>query len=131
MTLFRIRSFGAWCLYASLAGFGLQAAEHHGFVRFSGLPVPGATVTASRDEQRVVAITDSRGFYTFPDLADGLWKIQVEMLCFAPAEREVAIAPNAPLGDWELKLLPLEQMNAVAPVKAQPAAPAPALSTNV
>jgi hypothetical protein len=48
------------------------------------------------------------------------------MLCFAPAEREVAIAPNAPAGDWELKLLPIDQMNAVAAPKPQPGTAAPA-----
>src|ERR1041385_5929366 len=111
MALIRFSRLVPWCVLVWLTAFGLKASEHHGQVRFAGLPLPGATVTASLGEQRVVAITDPRGIYTFPDLADGIWKIQVEMLCFAPAEREVAISSSAPAGDWELKLLPLDQMN--------------------
>jgi len=126
MVLKRISRLVSWCVLGSLVVCGVPAAEHHGQVRFAGLPLPGATVRASLGEQRVVAITDVQGVYTFPDLTDGVWKIQVEMLCFAPAEREVAIAANAPAGDWELKLLPLEQMNAVAAPKPEPGSPAPA-----
>jgi len=72
------------------------ATEHHGTVLFGGMPVPGATVTATRDVKRLVAITDDRGAYSFPDLADGIWTIQVEMLCFETITREVAIQADAP-----------------------------------
>ncbi len=41
------------------------------------------------------------------------------MLCFEPASKEIAITPDAPSPEWELKLLPLDQMKATA------AAPAP------
>jgi uncharacterized GH25 family protein len=57
--------------------FGLAAAGHHGEVKFGGLPVPGATVTATKGDQRFVAVTDQQGAYSFPDLADGVWTIQV------------------------------------------------------
>jgi hypothetical protein len=33
-------------------------AEHHGFVRFAGLPVPGAAVTATQGDKRLFIITD-------------------------------------------------------------------------
>jgi hypothetical protein len=107
------------------------AAEHHGLVKFGGLPVPGATVTATQAE-RFTAITDQQGAYSFPDLPDGVWRVRVEMLCFAPLEREVAVSAQAPAGEWELKLLPVDQMGAVAPPPAAtaaqaPAAPAPAV----
>lgn len=73
----------------------LEAAEHHGVVRFGGFPVPGATVTATQSGKRFTAVTSQQGFYSFADLPDGRWSIQVEMLCFAPLKRDVAVAPGA------------------------------------
>jgi trimeric autotransporter adhesin len=115
---------------ACLAVFGLAAAEHHGQVTFGGLPVPGATVIATQGDKRLSAVTNQQGDYSFPDLADGNWKIRVEMLCFEPIEREVAVAPNAPAGLWELKMLPMAQIAAQAPPPA-PAAPAGPASPTV
>ena len=75
-----------------LAVLGLQAAEHHGHVKFGGLPVPGATVTATQGDKKFVAVTDQQGDYSFPDLPDGTWTIQVEMLCFSTVKQDVAKA---------------------------------------
>ena len=97
---------------AWLAVFGLAAAEHHGQVTFNGLPVPGATVTAIGGDRRFVAVTDQQGAYSFPDLTDGVWTIQVEMLCFTTIKQEVAVAPDAPSPVWELRVLPLEEIHA-------------------
>ena len=123
----------------------LAAAEHHGLVKFGGLPVPGATVTATQADKRFTAITDQQGAYSFADLPDGVWTVRVEMLCFAPLEKEVAVTAQAPAPEWELKLLPLDQMGAVAPPPSpptaataaqalaappQPATPAPASGKN-
>ena len=103
------------------------AAEHHGLVKFGGLPVPGATVTATKGDQKMVAVTDSSGVYSFPDLADGVWNLQVEMLTFAPAKMEVAVAANAPSPEWELKLLSFDEIKASAPPPATiPTTPPPA-----
>ncbi len=110
------------CLAPALA----PASEHHGIVRFAGLPVPGATVTATQGDKKLVAVTDPRGVYAFADLPDGLWNLQVEMLCFTPLKNEVAIAPNAPSPEWELKLLPFDEIKASAPPPAPSAAPPPA-----
>jgi hypothetical protein len=106
----------------------LPASEHHGVVKFGGLAVPGVTVTATQGDKKLVAITDPRGVYTFADLADGVWNLQVEMLCFATLKNEVAIAPNAPSPEWELKLLPLDEIKAAAPPPA-PTAGAPPATT--
>src|SRR5690349_557607 len=81
----------------------LSAAEHHGLVKFGGLPVPGATVTLSQGDQQRTAVTDLQGAYAFANVAEGTWKLRVEMLCFEPVEREIAIVPNAPSPEWELK----------------------------
>ncbi len=92
----------------------LAASEHHGQVTFGTLPVPGATVTVTQGDKKFVAITDPKGAYSFPDLADGAWKIQVEMLCFSTINADVIIAPGAPDAIWELKLLPFAEIQAAA-----------------
>ena len=97
----------------------LAAAEHHGQVKFGGLPVPGATVTATQGDKKFVAVSDLQGAYSFPDLADGVWTMQIEMLCFSPIKQEVAIGLSP---EWNLKLLPLDEIKAAA----GPATPAPA-----
>lgn len=114
-----------------LSVVGVAAAEHHGRVLFGGLPVPGATVTAEHGGKKIAAVTDEQGAYSFPDLADGPWTIEVEMLCFAPIRQDVTVAPSAPAAQWELKLLPLGQINAEtkAPSPASPPPPAPAPQT--
>jgi hypothetical protein len=65
-----------------LAALPLLASESAGVVKFGGLPLPGATVTASQGGKKIVAVTDADGKYSFADLADGVWTIEVEMLCF-------------------------------------------------
>src|SRR5215510_6980712 len=60
----------------------LVGADHRGQVTFGGVPVPGATVTATQGNQTFVAITDPQGAYLFPGLPDGNWAIQVEMAGF-------------------------------------------------
>ncbi len=106
---------------AALAVANLIASEQHGEVTFGGLPVPGAIVTAARGEKKFAAVTDQEGKYLFPDLSDGLWTIQVEMLGFTPVKAEITVAQGAPAAMWELKMLPLDQMHA----ETQLAAPRP------
>ncbi len=117
------------CLLACFALCGMaSASEYHGLVKFAGLPLPGATVTASQGDKKLTAITDQQGFYSFPDLADGKWTIQIEMLCFATVKQDVTVAANAPMAESELKLLPLDQIHAqVIVATAAPAPPPPAL----
>ena len=111
-----------------LAVLGLTAAEHHGQVKFGGLPLPGATVSTTQGDKKFLAITDQQGAYSFPSLPDGTWTIQVEMLCFLPMKQEVAVAPDVPGSEWNMKLLPLDEIKAAAaptapPVTEQPVAP--------
>jgi hypothetical protein len=86
------------------------AAEHTGHVTFNGLGVPGATVTASRSDERVVTATDERGVYQL-DLPEGAWTISVEMSGFAPVSREVTVAEGASPGTWELTLLSFAEIS--------------------
>ncbi len=94
-------------------------------VKFAGLPVPGATITATLGDKKMVAVSDPQGQYSFADLADGVWNLQVEMQCFSTLKMEVAVAPNSPSPEWELKLLPFDEIKASAPAPA----PAPAVQT--
>jgi trimeric autotransporter adhesin len=103
---------------------GLMAAEHRGEVKFGGMPLPGATITVTNGDKRLTAVTDQMGAYSFANLADGIWKIRVEMLCFEPIEKEVAVGPSAPAPAWELKLLPFEAIKASAPPPPPPSTPA-------
>jgi len=101
--------------------------QHVGQVTFGGVPVPGATVTAMQGDKSFVAITDLRGVYSYPDLPDGSWMVQVEMPGFATLQGDASTT------SWELKMLPMEEIHAEvvhaaapAPTPAAAAAPAPA-----
>lgn len=89
-----------------LLGLSLMAAEHRGIVRSQGLPIPGATVTATQNGRRVVTTTDETGAYHFRDLSEGVWKIEVEMVGFLPAEREFTVVDAAPPLEFDLQLRP-------------------------
>ena len=114
------------CVLVSLCASRMAtASEYHGQVTFGGLPVPGATVTATQGEKKVSIVTDQGGLYDFPDLADGPWKIKIEMQCFRTIEADltiipvlnkieadVTVAPQTAPGKWELTLLPVDQLMA-------------------
>jgi hypothetical protein len=119
----RIHNYFRCCACAFLAVAGLTGAEHHGQVKFGGLPVPGATVTATRGDKKFTAVSDPRGAYSFPDVADGTWSMRVEMLCFSPIEQEVTVATDSPGTEWNLKLPPLDEIKAAAGPAVSPAAP--------
>ena len=111
------------CLCASISAW---SSEYHGQVFFGGVPVPGATVTVQKGDEQFSTVTDRQGLYEFADLADGQWKIEIEMSGFSKLDGKVTVTPDAPQGNWELKLLGLEQMLAQAqegkPLKARSAA---------
>jgi hypothetical protein len=115
------------------AVFPLLGSEHHGTVKFGGLPLPGAAVVAKQGEKSLNAITNGDGVYSFPDLPDGSWSIEVQMPLFAPMKQDVVVGPGAAAPDWDLKLLPADQIAAMvtpAPARLQvsetPAAAQPA-----
>src|SRR5580658_5716611 len=97
-------------LAACLAVTALMAAEHHGVVKSSGLPVPGATVTATSGDKKLVTTTDENGFYSFPELADGVWTITVEMLGFVKFSEDVGIQLDAPSPERNLKPMTSAQL---------------------
>ena len=111
----------------ALIALPLAAVEDHGSVKFGGMPVPGATITATQGDKKIITVSDAQGNYAFPDLAPGVWTVQVDMLCFETMKRELTIAPGVASENWELKLLPMDQIHAaatqVAPPVAAPATP--------
>src|ERR1017187_2996804 len=124
----RMVNYFRYPLLAAVAVFVLAAAEHRGVVKFGVVPVPGVTVTATQGDKKLVAVTGPDGAYAFPELADGVWNIQVEMLCFAPLKREIGISPGAPAAEWALQMLPMDQikLETPAPVAPPTASTAPA-----
>lgn len=111
----------------------MLASEHHGLVTLGGLPVPGAIVTATQGEKKVTAVTDGMGSYSFPDLADGTWSVQVEMSGFSTLKQDVTVGPAAPgqtAGtSWELKIKTLAEMQAAVQAPLLEARPAPPSAT--
>jgi trimeric autotransporter adhesin len=102
------------CFTLWLNALPLWAAEVHGQIKFGGLPVPGATVTASQGDRNFTAVADQMGNYSLPDLADGAWAFKIEMLGFAPVNQSVTVAAGAPASDFDLKMLSLDEIKAIA-----------------
>src|ERR1039457_2774960 len=123
MALNRIHTHLGRLLAVWITAAGLMAAEHHGMVKSGGLFIPGATVTATKGDKKLFTTTDENGRYSFADLADGTWLIEVEMLGFGKLSNEVGVAFDAPAAEWNLKFL---SMSAIPAAAAAPATPAPA-----
>jgi outer membrane receptor protein involved in Fe transport len=105
--------------------FGIAAAsEYYGQVIFGRVAVPGATVTATQGDMRLVTSTDEQGIFRLTDIADGPWSIRIEMRGFADLTREVTIGPDAQPAMWELSLLPFEEI-----AKSLPPPPSPRPAT--
>src|SRR5487761_200893 len=98
----------AWLTATSMA----MGSEYHGQVTFGGLPLPGATVTATQGAKKITSVTDQRGFFSFPGLTSGAWTMEVQMTGFSTIQQEVVVSSNTPPAHWELKLLPLAQIKA-------------------
>lgn len=114
-----------------LAVFGSRvfgAGDQHGVVTFNGLPVPGATITATQQGKTVVVSTDSEGRYRITGLDDGSYTVRVEMLGFSPLNAESVAGVDVPPASWELALLPFEEIRKIAtvsrPVVAEELSPA-------
>ena len=113
------------CLLMSVSA---RASSYFGAITFGGLPVPGVTISATQASKTVSVISDEGGVFHFDDLSDGQWKIEVSMPCFQTIDADVTIAPNMAAAKYELRLLPTDQLQALAKAPPpQPAGPKPAL----
>src|SRR6202453_386145 len=114
------------CTLAALTFPSLAAASaYHGQVTFGGFPLPGATVTVTQGTKKLTTVTDQGGLYSFADLADGVWQIEIDMQCFSTIHNEITVSTNTAAAKWELTLLPLDQITKLANL---PPAPLPALN---
>jgi hypothetical protein len=105
------------------------ASEYHGQVTYGGLPVPGATVTATQGAKKFSTTSDQGGVYNFDDLLDGQWKLQIDMQCFLTIKAEVTVTPNMDPGKWELTPLPMDQLMAQTKLTQAPPTIQPTLVT--
>ncbi len=102
------------------------ASAYRGRITAGGVPLPGATILATRSGKTVSVASDGTGTYLFPDLEDGAWHVRVEMLGFASKEEDVIVAAAQPAAQWELTMLSLDQVLALAQTQViVPAAQAP------
>ena len=90
------------------------ATEYYGQVTFGGVPVPGASVIATQGSKTVTVVSDERGLFRFPDLADGAWKLEIKLQFFETIHADVTVAPDAAPGSFQLKALPLDDLKALA-----------------
>jgi hypothetical protein len=125
----RIRNSLGRLVAAWMAVSGLMASEYHGAVKAGGLALPGATVTAIQGDKKIVTTTDQQGAFSFSDLADGTWTIEVEMLGFEKIARQVGVASDAPSPDFALKFLSEEALAAGQGVRKAASAEAEAVGT--
>lgn len=99
-----------WLAFSALA----CASPYRGMVTFGDLPLPGATVTATQGSNTFSAVSDQDGAFAFDDLADGKWALTIQMQCFEPVHADITVAPKMPAATWEMKLLPMDQLEASA-----------------
>jgi carboxypeptidase family protein len=69
----------------------LLASDYFGQLTFNGLPVPGATVTATQADRKASATTNADGIYQLAALADGLWTLTIELFGFDTIRREITV----------------------------------------
>src|SRR5262245_57972451 len=103
----RVRTRIGWAIVLAVAASAaVAAAEHRGQVRFSDVPVHGATVQATQADKTFRVLTDPEGRYVLSDLTDGTWTIQVEMPGFETIRKDVKIPEDTAAVDWALKMRP-------------------------
>lgn len=76
-----------------------------GFVKSANQQIPGATVTATHGDTRLITVTDQNGHYVFSSLTEGVWTLEVRMFGFEPAKKELNYSAAAKPVDFNLQLL--------------------------
>jgi len=111
------------CFYVVLATQTLWATEYHGRVRYDGVPIPGAEVTLVQGSTELLTVTDSQGIFEFPKIAEGSWKISIELRGFTPVHQAVTIGATNEQSEWTLQMLGLKDLLSMA--QTEPAAASP------
>lgn len=79
-----------------------SAFSQSGIVKSGGLPIPGATVTATQGDHKTVTTTDENGRYSFDGLAPGSYALEVRMFGFRVERREAQVPGQL---DWTLQIM--------------------------
>ena len=88
------------------AGQAQGADGASGEVRWSGEPIPGVTVIAIQNDQRLDTTTDDAGRYVFHKLGPGVWTFEAQMFGFAPQRKDLRIASQSSALNFDLELGP-------------------------
>jgi len=101
-----VRAIGVLILAAvALPAQQPPAVQVTGTVRSAGLAIPGATVTATQGAQKLSTTTNDDGRYELK-LPRGTWSVQVEMMAFSSARRDVTVGDAPVNADYALELRP-------------------------
>src|SRR5437879_161453 len=84
----------------------LFAAQQSGTVHSGEVAIPGATITATQGEKKLVTTTDDSGRYVFSNLLAGAWTLQVDMFGFTTVRREITADDKPGTMDWALEMKP-------------------------
>lgn len=68
-----------------------SGADFSGFVRSNQLPIPGATVTLTQGEQKLVVYSRADGGFTARGLAEGEWRVDVSAFGFNALTQSVQL----------------------------------------
>ena len=68
-----------------------RASDLQGRVLFSGLPVPGATVTATQGDRTVATVSTEDGVFRLAGVSEGAWSVRVEMRGFVTETRGLTL----------------------------------------
>jgi hypothetical protein len=109
-----------------LGAAGVLAADLSGRVVFGDQPIPGATITASKNDTQVSTTSDENGAFSLTGLEDGTWTIAIAMPAFDALSREVTLPSNAAPDTWALTMQSLADL-----VRAQPRVEMMPLTTSV
>ena len=90
-------------LTVSAAAQAVPAVHVTGAVRSAGLPIPGATVTATQSGRKITTTTDDAGRYEL-DLPRGTWNVEANMVAFTPVRREVVVGDAPVSADYALEV---------------------------
>ncbi len=83
---------------------GCAAAQSGGFVRSSGQPIPGASVTLVQNSQTLTTVTDKDGHYGFYEVGPGSWSVTVEMFGFETLKKDVDFSAAKGTVNFEIQL---------------------------
>jgi hypothetical protein len=104
------RAVGYLCILMSFALLMVIAAAQTtttthvtGTVRSASLPIPGATVAARQGDRRISTTTDENGQYEL-DLPSGTWNVEVNMMAFGTARRDLVVGNTPASVDYALEI---------------------------